>query len=141
MSTIADYSILTKAFLTSTDMDFSKTFYPPLLQGNSLRYLAVVPLYLDPTLTTRDALHFDWSKLGSDLMWNRVSCRDANGEFIGNIVRVQPGVREGSIRLVAKVAVPAANENDVADFRANTFVLLRTDSLTSQDLPIAVATI
>ena len=141
MSTIADYSILTKAFLTSTDVDFSKTFYQPLSQGNSLRYLAVVPLALSPHLTTREAMNFDWTKLGSDLMWNRVSCRNANGEFIGNIVRVQPGVREGSIRLVAKVAVPAANEGDVEDIKVNTFVLLRTDSATSQDLPIAVATI
>ena len=141
MSTIADYSILTKAFLTSNDVDFSKTFYPPLHEGKSQRCLAVVPLALSPHLTTRDALHFDWSKLGSDLMWNRVSCRDADGNFIGNIVRVQPGVREGSIRLVAKVAVPAASEGDVADIKVNTFVLLRTDSATSQDLPIAVATI
>ena len=141
MSTIADYSVFTKAFLTSKDVDFSKPFTNPLNQVNSLRYFAVVPLYLDPTLTPREAMNFDWSKLGSDLMWNRVSCRNANGEFIGNIVRVQPGVREGSIRLVAKVAVPAANEGDVADIKFNTFVLLRTDSATSQDRTIAVATI
>ena len=141
MSTIADYSVFTKAFLASNDVDFSKKFYPALSQENSLRYFAVVPLNLSPHLTTRDALHFDWSKLGSDLMWDRVSCRNANGEFIGNIVRVQPGVREGSIRLVAKVAVPAANEGDVADIKVNTFVLLRTDAATNPDLPIAVATI
>ena len=141
MSTIADYSVFTKKFLTSTDVDFSKLYTNPLNQGNSLRYFAVVPLYLDSTLTPREAMNFDWSKLGNDLMWNRVSCRNTNGEFIGNIVRIQPGVREGSIRLVAKVAVPAASGEDLADIKVNTFVLLRTDSLTSQDLPIAVATI
>ena len=141
MSTIADYSVFTKKFLASKDVDFSKTFYQPLSQGNSLRYLAVVPLFLDPTLTPREAMNFAWSKLGTDLMRSRVSCLDADGNFIGNIVRVQPGVREGSIRLVAKVAVPAANEGDVEDIKVNTFVLLRTDSVTSQDLPIAVATI
>lgn len=140
MSTIADYSVFTKAFLASTDVDFSKDFYPTLSQVNSLRYLAVVPLDLETPLTPREAMNFDWSKLGSGVMWNRVSCRNANGEFIGNIVRVQPGVREGSIRLVAKVAVTASGE-DVADLKFNTFVLLRTDSVLSPDLPIAVATI
>ena len=141
MSTIADYSVFTKAFLTSTDVEFSKLSFPPLRQENSNRAFAVVPLALGTPLTPREAMNFDWAKLGGDLMWDRVSCRNANGEFIGNIVRVQPGVREGSIRLVAKVAVPAANEGDVADIKVNTFVLLRTDSVTSQDLPIAVATI
>lgn len=140
MSTIADYSVFTKKFLASTNVDFSKLSFPPLSQENSNRAFAVVPLALEPPLTPREAMNFDWSKLGSDVMWNRVSCRDANGEFIGNIVRVQPGVREGSIRLVAKVAVTASGE-DVADFKFNTFVLLRTDSVLNQDLPIAVATI
>ena len=141
MSTIADYSVFTKKFLTSKDVDFSKLYTNPLNQGNSLRYFAVVPLHLKAPLTPREAMNFDWTKLGNDLMWNRVSCRNTNGEFIGNIVRIQPGVREGSIRLVAKVAVPAASGEDLADIKVNTFVLLRTDSLTSQDLPIAVATI
>ena len=141
MSTIADYSVFTKEFLASTDVDFSKLSFNPIIQENSMRAFAVVPLALKPTLTPREAMNFEWSKLGTDLMRSRVSCLDADGNFIGNIVRVQPGVREGSIRLVAKVAVPAANEGDVEDIKVNTFVLLRTDSVTSQDLPIAVATI
>lgn len=138
MSTVADYSILTKAFLASTDVDFSKLYTG---DGDSRKAFAVVPLSLNPLLTTREALNFDWTKLGAGDMWDRVSCRDANGDFIGNIVRVQPNVREGSIRLVAKVAVPGADEGDVADLKANTFVLLRTDASTGIDLPIAVATI
>lgn len=142
MSTIADYSVFTKAFLATEDVDFSKLSFPPDSQNNSMRAFAVVPLKLDTPLTPREAMNFDWSKLGSGTvsMWDRVSCRDANGNFIGNIVRVQPGVREGSIRLVAKVAVTASGK-DVADTKFNTFVLLRTDSVLSQDLPIAVATI
>ena len=138
MSTVADYSILTKAFLAAGEVDFSRLY----TQEGSLRAFAVVPLALRAPLTTREALHFDWSKLGTGKdMWDRVSCRDADGNFIGNIVRVQPSKMNGSIRLVAKVAVPAASENDVEDLLANTFVLLRTDPSTNQDLPIAVATI
>ena len=147
MSTIADYSVFTKAFLASNNVDFSKP-YGKLGQDGSwgdvgdLKAFAVVPLALDHTLTPREALNFDWSKLGTNQdMRDRISCQDADGHFIGNIVRVQPGVREGSIRLVAKVAVPAANEGDVADIKVNTFVLLRTDASTTEDLPIAVATI
>lgn len=145
MSTIADYSVFTKAFLASGMTDFSKLSFPPDSQNNSMRAFAVVPLKLDTPLTPREAMNFDWSKLGGGIMWNRVSCRDANGNFIGNIVRVQPGVREGSIRLVAKVAVtvPVTSEggSSPADAPYNTFVLLRTDSILSPDLPIAVATI
>ena len=137
MSTVADYSILTKAFLAAGEVDFSRLY----TQEGSLRAFAVVPLKLGTPLTTREALHFDWSKLGTGDMETRVSCRDADGNFIGNIVRVQPSKMNGSIRLVAKVAVPAASENDVEDLLANTFVLLRTDPSTNQDLPIAVATI
>ena len=142
MSTIADYSVFTKAFLATEEVDFSKLSFPPLSQNNSMRAFAVVPLKLDTPLTPREAMNFDWSKLGSGTvsMWDRVSCRDANGTFIGNIVRVQPGVREGSIRLVAKVAVTASGK-DVADTKFNTFVLLRTDSVLSPDLPISGATI
>ena len=147
MSTIADYSVFTKAFLASNNVDFSKP-YGNLGQDGSwgdvgdLKAFAVVPLALDHTLTPREALNFDWSKLGTNQdMRDRISCQDADGHFIGNIVRVQPGVREGSIRLVAKVAVPAPNEGDVADIKVNTFVLLRTDASTNKDLPIAVATI
>ena len=139
MSTVADYSILTKEFLAASDVDFSR-LYTNEADG-SFKAFAVVPLKLGTPLTTREALHFDWSKLGTGDMWDRVSCRDADGNFIGNIVRVQPSERKGSIRLVAKVAVPAASENDVEDLLANTFVLLRTDPSTNQDLPIAVATI
>ena len=137
MSTVADYSILTKAFLAASDVDFSR-LYTHEAEG-SFNAFAVVPLKLDTPLTTREALHFDWSKLGPGDMWNRVSCRDEQGHFIGNIVRVQPSEMNGSIRLVAKVAVPATS--DVEDLLANTFVLLRTDPSTNQDLPIAVATI
>ena len=144
MSTIADYSVFTKKFLASGMTDFSQLYgnkFPGEETEGLLRAFAVVPLPLDPTLTPREAMNFDWTKLGSGLMWDRVSCRNTNGEFIGNIVRIQPGKREGSIRLVAKVAVPAASEGDVADIKVNTFVLLRTDASTSEDLPIAVATI
>ena len=146
MSTIADYSILTKAFLAANNVDFSKPYGKLGQDGTwgedgALRAFAVVPLALSPHLTTQDALHFDPSKLGTGDMWNHVSCRDADGNFIGNIVRIQPGVREGSIRLVAKVAVTADNEGDVGDLLANTFVLLRTDSSTTEVLPIAVASI
>lgn len=139
MSTVADYSILTKAFLAASDVDFSK-LYTQEAEGDPKAF-AVVPLDLKPTLTTREALHLEWSKLGTGDMCNRVSCRDADGKFIGNIVRVQPSKMNGSIRLVAKVAVPAASETDVEDLLANTFVLLRTNPSTSQGLPIAVATI
>ena len=141
MSTIADYSVFTKKFLTSKDVDFSKLSFDPIIQDNSMRAFAVVPLDLEAPLTPREALNFDWSKLGTGLMRSRVSCLDADGNFIGNIVRVQPGVREGSIRLVAKVAIPAPNEEDVTDISVNTFVLVRTDASTHEDLPIAVATI
>ena len=137
MSTVADYSILTKAFLAANNVDFSKLY----TQEGSFKAFAVVPLNLETPLTTREALNFDWSKLGQVDMYSRVSCRDADGNFIGNIVRVQPSEMNGSIRLVAKVAVPAASEEDVADIKVNTFVLLRTDPSTNQDLPIAVATI
>ena len=137
MSTVADYSILTKAFLAASDVDFSRLYNT---QKGSLNF-AVVPLKLDTPLTTREALHFDLSNLGTGNIWERVSCRDELGQFIGNIVRVQPSKRNGSIRLVAKVAVPVASGTDVEDLLANTFVLLRTDSSTNQRLPIAVATI
>lgn len=155
MSTIADYSVFTKAFLASEGVNFSKlTDTVNLPNGNegeieALRAFAVVPLHLDPLLTTRGALNLDKSSWNYGDIEERISCRDADGKFIGNIVRVQPGVREGSIRLVAKVAVPAAREEDVADISVNTFVLLRADSPTNVDgafstkvdLPIAVATI
>ena len=150
MSTIADYSVFTKEFLASGMTDFSK-LYGTQFQGEgaggSLRAFAVIPFNLGTPLTPREAMNFDRSKLGLTpaSMDLRVSCRNANGEFIGNIVRVQPGVREGSIRLVAKVAVPGlvANESDnnPADAPYNTFVLVRTDDSTNVDLPIAVATI
>ena len=90
MSTVADYSILTKAFLAASDVDFSK-----LYTEGYLKAFAVVPLHLDPPLTTREALHFDCSKLGNGNLWERVSCRDELGQFIGNIVRVQPSERKG----------------------------------------------
>ena len=147
MSTIADYSVFTKAFLASNNVDFSKPYGNLGQDGNwgdvgDLKAFAVVPLALEATLTPREAMNFDWSKLGTNKdMRDRISCRDADGNFIGNIVRVQPGVREGSIRLVAKVAVTAPNEENVADIKVNTFVLLRTDASTHEDLPIAVATI
>lgn len=157
MSTIADYSVFTKAFLASGMKDF------PQLYGNvkvpdgsggeieAYRAFAVIPFNLNPTLTPREAMNFDRSKFGKDAgfgtmeMWNRVSCRDADGNFIGNIVRVQPSKRDGSIRFVAKVAVPglvtSESGSDPADAPYNTFVLVRTDASTNVDLPIAVATI
>ena len=147
MSTIADYSVFTKAFLASKDVDFSKLYGTMSLPGGTegFRAFAVIPFNLTPPLTPREAMNLDLnsakSKFGPGNMWDRVSCRDADGNFIGNIVRIQPGVREGSIRLVAKVAIPAANEQDVADTSVNTFVLVRMDSSTGIDLPIAVATI
>lgn len=152
MSTIADYSVFTKAFLASEDVDFSKLYGQMTTPvGEALRAFAVIPFKLNTPLTPREAMNFDktsdLSKFGEGAgfgtveMWNRVSCRDADGNFIGNIVRIQPGVREGSIRLVAKVAVPSKGEDDTADISVNTFVLLRTDPSTNLDLPIAVATI
>lgn len=152
MSTIADYSVFTKKFLTSTDVDFSK-LYGNKFQGESdegsLRAFAVIPFNIETPLTPREAMNFDWSKLQSPdsqaCMARRVSCRDADGNFIGNIVRVQPGKRDGSIRFVAKVAVPdfvsSEDGSNPADAPYNTFVLVRTDASTSVDLPIAVATI
>ena len=157
MSTIADYSVFTKKFLVSKDVDFSKLYGKLTVQDpdgsggevEALRSFAVVPMDLGTTLTTRGALNLDTSNWTYGDIKERISCRDADGKFIGNIVRVQPGVREGSIRLVAKVAVPAAVEGDVADISVNTFVLLRAYSIpkvggafsTNVDLPIAVATI
>lgn len=146
MSTIADYSVFTKAFLASTDVDFSK-LYTTLTQEGYEKAFAVIPFKLDTPLTPREAMNFDWSKLNlsSASMPQRVSCRDADWHFIGNIVRVQPSKRDGSIRLVAKVAVPgfvsSENESNPADAPYNTFVLVRTDASTNIDLPIAVATI
>jgi len=140
MSTVADYSVLTKAFLASSDVDFSRLYTTSAVEGY-LKAFAVIPLALNNPLSSREALNFDWSKLGNDTMWDRVSCRDESGQFIGNIVRVQPSEKEGSIRLVAKVAIPAADASAVEDISVNTFVLLRTDPSTNQDLPIAVATI
>lgn len=147
MSTIADYSVFTKAFLASKNVDFSKLYGTMSLPGGAegFRAFAVIPSKLENPLTPREAMNLDsnsdWSKFGTTNMWDCVSCRDADGNFIGNIVRIQPGVREGSIRLVAKVAIPAANEKDVADTSVNTFVLVRMDPSTGIDLPIAVATI
>lgn len=150
MSTIADYSVFTKAFLTSGMTDFSQLYgktFPGEKAEGALRAFAVIPFKIDPSLTPREAMNFDLAKLGENPgfgtveMWNRVSCRDAEGNFIGNIVRVQPGVREGSIRLVAKVAIPVADGGTVEDISVNTFVLVRTNACTSIDLPIAVATI
>lgn len=150
MSTIADYSVFTKAFLASDMTDFSQ-LYGNKLQGeeaeNFFRAFAVIPFNLETPLTPREAMNFDRSKLVPNpvSMARLVSCRDANGEFIGNIVRVQPGKRDGSIRFVAKVAVPGfvsnESDNNPADARYNTFVLVRTDASTNIDLPIAVATI
>lgn len=150
MSTIADYSVFTKEFLASGMTDFSK-LYGKQFQGETaeglLRAFAVIPFNIGTPLTPREAMNFDWSKLNltSESMPRRVSCRDANRNFIGNIVRVQPGVREGSIRLVAKVAVTDLVSSDdgsnPADAPYNTFVLVRTDASTNVDLPIAVATI
>ena len=155
MSTIADYSILTKAFLTSGMTDFSQLYGTMSLPGGAegFRAFAVIPFNLPTPLTPREAMNFDLSKLGLNssesnqvsCMPQRVSCRDADGNFIGNIVRVQPGKRDGSIRFVAKVAVPgfvsSENESNPADAPHNTFVLVRTEACTSVDLPIAVATI
>ena len=152
MSTIADYSVFTKAFLAANNVDFSKLYGNMTLPGGTedFRAFAVVPLPLDHTLTPREAMNLDlnsdWSKLGiSEVMFNRVSCRDADGNYIGNIVRVQPGERNGSIRFVAKVAVPdfvsSEDGSNPADASYNTFVLVRTDASTNIDLPIAVATI
>ena len=141
MSTIADYSVFTKAFLATEEVDFSNLYGQT--EGDVARAFAVVPLDLSPRLTPREALNFDGSKLSGKAMWDRVSCRDANGNFIGNIVRVQPNKRDGSIRFVAKVAVPVTSEDgsSPADAPYNTFVLVRTNASTSIDLPIAVATI
>lgn len=153
MSTIADYSVFTKAFLASGMTDFSQ-LYGKKWSGEeaegALRAFAVIPFKLDTPLTPREAMNFDWSKLQSPgsqnvCMPQRVSCRDADGEFIGNIVRVQPSQRDGSIRLVAKVAVPdfvsSEGGSNPADAPYNTFVLVRTNACTSIDLPVAVATI
>lgn len=150
MSTIADYSVFTKAFLASGMTDFSQ-LYGKKFQGEeaegTLRAFAVIPFNIGTPLTPREAMNFDWSKLGltSESVPRRVSCKDADGNFIGNIVRVQPGVREGSIRLVAKVAVTdlvsSEGGSNPADATYNTFVLVRTDASTNVDLPIAVATI
>lgn len=144
MSTIADYSVFTKAFLAANNVDFSK-LYTTLAQDGASKAFAVIPFNLTPPLTPREAMNLDlnsdWSKFGTGDMWDRVSCRDADGNFIGNIVRVQPSQRDGSIRLVAKVAIPTANEQDVADIKVNTFILVRTNPCTNIDLPIAVATI
>ena len=164
MSTIADYSVFTKAFLASGMTDFSQLYgnkFQDDENEGSLRAFAVIPFNIETPLTPREAMNFDWSKLGlsSTNMYHRVSCRDADGNFIGNIVRVQPGKRDGSIRFVAKVAVPdcvssegGSNPADApynpadapynpADAPYNTFVLVRTNASTSVDLPIAVATI
>lgn len=150
MSTIADYSVFTKAFLASGMTDFSQ-LYGNKFQNEeaegSFRAFAVIPFNIPIPLTPREAMNFGWSKLNlSSLnMPQRVSCRDANKNFIGNIVRVQPSQRDGSIRLVAKVAVPgfvtSEDGSNPADDSYNTFVLVRTDASTNIDLPIAVATI
>lgn len=154
MSTIADYSVFTKAFLASGMTDFSQLYGELDSDGNWAEYglsaaFAVVPLNIDPPLTPREAMNFDLSSvhdlvsLDSVSMYRQVSCRDANGEFIGNIVRVQPNQRNGSIRFVAKVAVPdfTSSDNNPADAPYNTFVLVRTDASMNANLPIAVATI
>ena len=153
MSTIADYSVFTKAFLASGMTDFSKLYGDMPVPGpgggeiEALRAFAVIPFKFDTPLTPREAMNFDGSKLSlhSVYMARRVSCRDANRNFIGNIVRVQPNKRDGSIRFVAKVAVPDLVTSDdgssPADAPYNTFVLVRTDASTNVDLPIAVATI
>ena len=153
MSTIADYSVFTKAFLASGMTDFSKLYGDMPVPGpgggeiEALRAFAVIPFNLTDPLTPREAMNFDGSKLSLHTvnMARRVSCRDANRNFIGNIVRVQPNKRDGSIRFVAKVAVPDLVTSDdgsnPADAPYNTFVLVRTDASTNVDLPIAVATI
>lgn len=143
MSTIADYSVFTKAFLASGVTDFSK-LYTTVEEGGAQAF-AVIPFNLTTPLTPREAMNLDlnseWSKFGTGDMWDRVSCRDADGNFIGNIVRVQPSERDGSIRFVAKVAVPSTSADAVEDIKVNTFVLVRTNPCTNIDLPIAVATI
>lgn len=144
MSTIADYSVFTKEFLASGMTDFSQLYSK--IDGETAKAFAVIPFNLNPTLTPREAMDFDRSKFGqARSMARRVSCRDADGSFIGNIVRVQPNKRDGSIRFVAKVAVPgfvtSESESNPADAPYNTFVLVRTDASTGMDLPIAVATI
>lgn len=151
MSTIADYSVFTKKFLASGMTDFSQLYGTVTTpSGEEFRAFAVIPFKLDTPLTPREAMNFDWSKLQSPdsqnaCMAQRVSCRDADGNFIGNIVRVQPSKRDGSIRFVAKVAVPdfvsSEGGSNPADAPYNTFVLVRTDACTSIDLPVAVATI
>lgn len=155
MSTIADYSVFTKAFLASNYANFSQLYgtqFPDEEVSGSLRAFAVIPFNLENPLTPREAMNFDLAKLGLtsasgqvSYMARRVSCRDADGNFIGNIVRVQPNKRDGSIRFVAKVAVPDLVSSDdgsnPADASYNTFVLVRTNACTSIDLPIAVATI
>lgn len=144
MSTIADYSVFTKEFLASGMTDFSQLYSK--IDGETAKAFAVIPFSLETTLTPREAMNFDRSKFGqARSMARRVSCRDADGSFIGNIVRVQPNKRDGSIRFVAKVAVPgfvtSESESNPADAPYNTFVLVRTDASTGMDLPIAVATI
>lgn len=160
MSTIADYSVFTKAFLASGMTDFSQLYGNKFQDdevADSLRAFAVIPFNLETPLTPREAMNFDLSKLSNDptssrpasdrvsYMARRVSCKDANRNFIGNIVRVQPSTRDGSIRFVAKVAVPdlvtSEDGSNPADAPYNTFVLVRTDASTNIDLPIAVATI
>lgn len=160
MSTIADYSVFTKAFLASGMTDFSQLYgntFPGEAAAGAFRAFAVIPFNIEhplTPLTPREAMNFDLSKLGLtsasgpvSYMARRVSCRDADGNFIGNIVRVQPSERDGSIRFVAKVAVPdfvsseTENGSNPADAPYNTFVLVRTDPSTNIDLPIAVATI
>ena len=153
MSTIADYSVFTKAFLSSGMTDFSQLYgnkFPGEETAGFERAFAVIPFNPRTPLTPREAMNFDWSKLQSPdslnaCMARRVSCRDADGNFIGNIVRVQPGKRDGSIRFVAKVAVPdfvsSEGGSNPADAPYNTFVLVRTSACTSVDLPVAVATI
>ena len=71
MSTIADYSVFTKKFLSANNVDFSKPYGKLDENGNwgdvgDLKAFAVVPLYLDHTLTPREAMNFDWSKVGTD---------------------------------------------------------------------------
>lgn len=156
MSTIADYSVFTKTFLASGMTDFSQLygnkFQDDDESGGTFRAFAVIPFNLDTPLTPREAMNVDLSKLDPtsasgpvSYMARRVSCRDANGQFIGNIVRVQPSQRDGSIRFVAKVAVTdlvvSDDGSNPADASYNTFVLVRTDASTNIDLPIAVATI
>ena len=156
MSTIADYSVFTKAFLASGMTDFSQLYTN--LNGEGERAFAVIPFYLETPLTPREAMNFDTNNFNANKRFgenvnfsvtpteNLVSCNDADGNFIGNIVRVQPIVRNGSIRLVAKVAVPVVassegGEVNTTDAPFNTFVLVRTSPCSGMNLPIAVATI